>query len=364
VDITERIKAEEALKAASASYARNLIEASPDPLVTISAEGRITDVNKATEIATGCSRDELIGSDFSSYFTEPEKAAAGYKHVFTEGFVKDYPLAIKHKSGTVTDVLYNASVYRNEAGGVQGVFAAARDITKRKKLEKQLQDSERLAAIGATAGMVGHDIRNPLQAIISDIYLAKSELSAMPDDKGKEGLKESIEGIEKNVEYINKIVADLQDYARPLTPVVKEIDLEKICQDILLRSNMPKNVEASCQIDEQTKQVMTDPELLIRIVTNLVINGVQAMPQGGKLTLRSYRQQGDLIIEVKDTGIGMPKKVKDKLFTPLFTTKSKGQGFGLAVVKRVTEAMNGTISVESEEGNGTTFRIRLPPPEK
>jgi PAS domain S-box-containing protein len=136
IDITERKKAEEALQAASA-YTRNLIEASLDPLVTISADGKIMDVNSATELTTGVPRNELIGTDFSDYFMEPEKAREGYQRVFREGFVRDYPLAIRHTSGKVTDVLYHATVFRNETGVSQGVFAAARDITERKEIEKR-----------------------------------------------------------------------------------------------------------------------------------------------------------------------------------------------------------------------------------
>ena len=132
---------EEALRAALL-YARNLIEFSLDPLVTISAEGRITDVNTATEKITGMSRERLIGSDFADYFTEPEMARAGYQKVFAQGQVVDYPLAIRHTSGAIADVLYNASVYRNEQGKVLGVFAAARDITERKKAEEALSSSK------------------------------------------------------------------------------------------------------------------------------------------------------------------------------------------------------------------------------
>ena len=157
IDITDRKRAEEALHEikdqlevrvqertaelaqiaaalrVTSLYARSLIEASLDPLVTISPDGKITDVNKATEEATGVPRATLIGRDFSDYFTEPEKARAGYKKVLAEGFVRDYPLTIRHVSGRTMDVLYNATVYRNEAGQVQGVFAAARDITDRRR---------------------------------------------------------------------------------------------------------------------------------------------------------------------------------------------------------------------------------------
>jgi PAS domain S-box-containing protein len=132
VDVTAHKQAQTALRSTSL-YARSLIEASLDPLVTISPKGKITDVNKATELVTGLSRENLIGSDFSNYFTEPKKAKEGYQKVLSEGQVKDYPLSIRHKSGHITDVLYNATVYKNEAGEVQGVFAAARDVTVQKQ---------------------------------------------------------------------------------------------------------------------------------------------------------------------------------------------------------------------------------------
>jgi PAS domain S-box-containing protein len=127
----------------SAGYARSLLEASLDPLVTISAEGKITDVNEASVQVTGVPRERLIGTDFSNYFTEPEKAREGYRKVFSEGYVRDYPLAIRHASGRLTEVLYNASVYKDEQGKVLGVFAAARDITERKRAEERIQQQSK-----------------------------------------------------------------------------------------------------------------------------------------------------------------------------------------------------------------------------
>src|SRR5680860_369980 len=114
------------------NYVRSLIEASLDPLVTISAEGKITDVNEASVKVTGVPREKLIDTDFSNYFTDPKKAQEGYLQVFEKGFVADYPLTIKHKNGKLTDVLYNASVYKDDKGNVLGVFAAARDVTEQK----------------------------------------------------------------------------------------------------------------------------------------------------------------------------------------------------------------------------------------
>jgi PAS domain S-box-containing protein len=140
-DITERERAQEALRQANA-YNRSLLETSLDPLVTIGPDGKITDVNAATEAVTGCARATLIGTDFSDYFTDPEKARAGYRQVFHEGLVRDYPLELRHRDGRIRSVLYNASIYRDERGNVAGVFAAARDITERKRAEEALRQRE------------------------------------------------------------------------------------------------------------------------------------------------------------------------------------------------------------------------------
>ncbi len=142
MEVTARKQVEEKLGAAS-QYARSLIEASLDPFVTISADGKITDVNEATVKVTGIPREQLIGTDFSNYFTEPEKAREGYQQVFAKGFVTDYPLTIRHKNGRLTDVLYNASVYKDTRGNVLGVFAAARDVTARKRAEEELAEQRR-----------------------------------------------------------------------------------------------------------------------------------------------------------------------------------------------------------------------------
>jgi signal transduction histidine kinase len=287
--------------------------------------------------------------------------------------VKDYPLAIKNSTGRIKNVLYNATVYRNDKDEIQGVFAAARDITELKKAEaealesaKKLKDAERLATIGATAGMVGHDIRNPLQSITSDVFLVKSELAELSDSENKRNAIESLSEIENNIDYINKIVADLQDYARPLNPRAQESNIKTIIQETLSKQKLSKNLKVAVDIDESSQKVMADPDYIKRIVSNLILNAIQAMPNGGKLTVKANKdkQSGDYILSVEDTGVGIPDEIKDKLFTPMFTTKSKGQGFGLAVVKRMTETLGGTVTFESEHGKGTKFIVRFPPPKE
>lgn len=223
----------------------------------------------------------------------------------------------------------------------------------------QLKHSERLSTIGMTAGMIGHDIRNPLQAIVSDIYLLKTDLASTPKSEVKEDIIESIDSIEENVAYINKIIADLQDYARPLNPNCISVNLQGLVTNTVQTITIPKNVTSLVDIDA-TLQMEIDTEFFRRILSNLVLNAIQAMPNGGNLTVSAYEKDGNVLINVEDTGTGIPEEIKPKLFTPMVTTKSKGQGLGLAVVKRLVEALNGTIRFESQKGKGTKFVIEMP----
>jgi PAS domain S-box-containing protein len=163
-DITERERVHEQLRSAL-QYARSLIEASPDSLVTISAEGKITDVNEATIRVTGVERGQLVGTDFSDYFTEPDRAREGYRQVFAQGFVTDYPLTIRHTGGDLTDVLYNGSLYKDAGGHVLGVFAAARDVTAQKRAEREVgkqraRELDRLAELERFQKLtVGRELR-------------------------------------------------------------------------------------------------------------------------------------------------------------------------------------------------------------
>jgi two-component system, NtrC family, sensor histidine kinase HydH len=224
------------------------------------------------------------------------------------------------------------------------------------------KNTERLATIGATAGMVGHDIRNPLQTITGELYLARETMKSMPDNEGKASMLESLEIIEEQIGYVNKIVSDLQDYARPLQPKLEEINLPEIVDTVLYSiSACDKNkIQVNFSISNNCKKITSDKTYLQRILQNLVNNSIQAMHGGGKLTISANCQSGKILISVQDTGDGIPEEIRAKMFTPLVTMKSKGQGFGLAVVKRLTEALGGTITFETELGKGTAFTLTLP----
>jgi signal transduction histidine kinase len=225
----------------------------------------------------------------------------------------------------------------------------------------KLKHSERLAAIGETAGMVGHDIRNPLQTITSSVYLAKEEVKSMPESIEKESLTESLETIENQVAYINKIVSDLQDFVKPLNPKIEENDLNTLVKDAFLSIAIPENIKVLISIEQNLPKLTVDKYFIKRVLINLIMNAIQAMPDGGTVTIEATHENGMALISVKDTGSGIPEEDKNKIFKPLFTTKSKGQGFGLSVCKRLVEAhSDGSIAFESEVGKGSKFTVKVP----
>ncbi|MFB3888884.1 MAG: PAS domain S-box protein [Candidatus Bathyarchaeia archaeon] len=383
-DITERKKAENELRE-TRNYLENLLNYANAPIIVWDREFRITLFNHAFEHLTGLSASSVAGQRLDILFPEDrkEQSMAYIKRTVEGEFLETVEIPIQSVDGSVKTVLWNsANIYDVAGRDIVATIAQGQDITARKQMQakveeyaknlekiveertSQLKDSERLAAIGQTAGMVGHDIRNPLQAITSDIYLVKTDLASMPESEEKKSMQESLEEMGKNVDYINKIVADLQDYARQLKPTISKISLGSIIRDLVKKHGVPRHVRVHVKLGKQADTVMADPDFLKRILSNLVANAVQAMPQEGELTICTYRETGRVVVTVEDTGVGIPDEIKPKLFTPLFTTKSKGQGFGLAVVKRMTEAINGTINFESEVGKGTKFTIELPPADK
>jgi signal transduction histidine kinase len=296
------------------------------------------------------------------------------------------PISFKDKPFVFPDQKERGTTYwdwtlqpiKSSQGTVEGLVFSLVETTERKRFQteleeyadrmealaemraKQLSQSERMAAIGQTAGMVGHDIRNPLQAIAGELYLAKSELDSLPDGQSKKNLRENIASIEENLYYIDKIVADLQDYTKPLKPSKESVKIEKAIEEALLIVNIPNKLSVNILIEKDFPELKADFPMLKRALINLIQNAVQAMPNGGNLKITAQTKNTNAQISVQDTGEGIPQEVQEKLFTPLFTTKSKGQGFGLAVVKRLIEAQNGEVTYKTQNGQGATFTIHLP----
>ncbi len=295
------------------------------------------------------------------------------------GEPSSFDYRIVHTDGSICDLHSERMIGEvDENGKAKRLVGIEQDITERKQLEhtleqysknlekiveertKQLQEKERLATIGETAGMVGHDIRNPLQAIVSELFLSRQAMAAAAGvGVDTKDTLESIDLIQDQVDYITKIVSDLQDYARPLNPEYIEVDVGALLVKVFGTINMPDKVRLSVDV-KGILRLKTDPTFVQRSLTNLVNNALQAMPEGGNLGLTAYKKENMIVIIVSDTGQGIPDVVKPNVFKPLMTTKAKGQGLGLAVVKRLIEGLNGKVSFESEEGKGSTFTIELP----
>jgi PAS domain S-box-containing protein len=374
-DITERRKTDNALRKQS-----SLVDLSPDAIIVKKTDDIITFWSQGAQSLYGYTKGEAIGQ--KSRVLLKTKLPEPYDEIISQ--LKRYgrwsgEKIHQTKSGReiIVDSRWLATC--DVQGKIDEILETNVDVTERKQLQnkleeyaknleklveertKQLKDSERLAAIGATAGMVGHDIRNPLQAITGDLYLAKTDLASIPESEEKQTIQESLTEIEKNIDYINKIVQDLQDFARPLKPNVEETDLKLVIDQLLAKNGLPENINVSVKVESGARLFVADSTFINRIMYNLVNNAIQAMPKGGQLFIHVYKESNDVVISVKDTGVGIPEAVKGKLFTPMFTTKSKGQGFGLAVIKRMTEALGGTVTFESQEGKGTTFTVHIPP---
>jgi PAS domain S-box-containing protein len=224
-----------------------------------------------------------------------------------------------------------------------------------KKSQKQLLKAQRLAVIGELAGMVGHDLRNPLTSINGAAYYVKKRLSSKIDGK----VKEMLDLIGKNIVYSNKIINDLLDYSREIKLDITETNPKSIIKEALSLVEIPKNVEV-IDLTEGKAKIKVDNAKIKRAFVNILKNAVEAMPKGGTLTTKSRKSDGSLKFVFSDTGVGISKKAMEKLWTPLFTTKAKGMGFGLAICKRVIEAHGGSISVKSSRGKGTTFTVIIP----
>jgi PAS domain S-box-containing protein len=224
-----------------------------------------------------------------------------------------------------------------------------------KEAQEQLVKSERLAAIGQVAAMVGHDLRNPLTGIKGAAYYLKTKPALKTDKK----TMEMLELIEKDIEYSNKIITDLLEYSREVHLELTETTPRSIVSETLSLLEVPKNVEI-INLTQDEPRTKVDIEKLNRFFVNLIKNAFDAMPKGGKLTIKSIRTHDNVELAFTDTGMGMTKEQMGKIWTPFFTTKAKGMGLGLPICKRIVEAHGGHISVQSMAGLGTTFTVTIP----
>ncbi|MBK6967518.1 MAG: PAS domain S-box protein [Bacteroidales bacterium] len=390
----EKEKREEELRVAN--YARSLIEASLDPLVTINPVGKITDMNEATVNITGINREHLTGTNFLDYFTEPEKAREVYQEVFARGSVADSPLTLRHKDGKLTDVLFNGSVYKDDRGNVLGVVVVARDITEAKKNERELTEAmvfaelatglaedakikaENAAHIAENAvkakqqflSNMSHEIRTPMNAIIGFTkVLLKTDLSVKQ--------KEYLTAIKMSGDALIVLINDILDLAKvdsgkmsfEQTPFKMELSISAMLH-LFETKIREKNLQLVKEYDKRIPEVMVgDPVRLHQVILNLLSNAVKFTSKG-RITISvrlvdEDETKASIEFSVTDTGIGIEKDKIKSIFENFQQATSGtsrlfgGTGLGLAIVKQLVEAQHGTISVKSKPGEGSTFSFIL-----
>ena len=389
----ERQRAMEALEKANA-YNRSLLEASLDPLVTISPDGKITDVNSAAEKVTGCLREELIGADFSDYFTDPEKARLGYQQVFKEGLVQDYELEVRHRDGSTTPVLYNASVYRDQGGEVVGVFAAARDITTRKRAEEEvrrlneeLEQRVRLRTAQLEASnkelesfsySVSHDLRAPLRAVDGFSRILLEEYRSQLPSKAQRYL----DFVRDGASHMGNLIDGLLALSRLGRQELKRRPVE--VAEIVRQSmdDLQADVEGSAAefVVGSLPSCDADPLLLRQVFVNLLSNALKFSRKRekvrieiGALRAREAAQGREPVLRlldpdswvyyVRDNGVGFDMRYADKLFGVFQRLhrqeEFKGTGIGLATVQQIVHKHGGQVWAEAEVGKGATFYFTL-----
>lgn len=382
-------------------YSLTLIEASRDPLFAISPEGKVTDMNEATVNVTGVTREDLMGTDFSGYFTEPDKAREGYQQVFAKGFVADYPLTIK--DGVLTDVLFNGSVYKDDRGNVLGAVVVARVITEQKRTEKELIEARIFAELATTIAEeakgkaesatliaeeatriaedavkakqqflsnMSHEIRTPMNAIIGFTKVVlKTDLTPKQ--------KEYLTAIKISGDALIVLINDILDLAKvdagkmtfEQTPFKMALSISAMLH-LFETKIQEKNLVLEKEYDSRIPEVLIgDPVRLHQIILNLVSNAVK-FTNAGKITVSVHLQSEDeeqatIRFAVTDTGIGIAQEKIAKIFENFQQATSGtsrvfgGTGLGLAIVKQLVEPQGGTIQVESKIDEGSTFSFTL-----
>jgi PAS domain S-box-containing protein len=360
-------------------YTRSLIESNIDALITTDPRGIISDVNQQMEALTGCTRDELIGAPFKNYFTDPERAEAAITRVLREGKVTNYELTAHARDGKETVVSYNATTFHDRDRKLQGVFAAARDITERKQFEHVLQENNvELEGAKATAekanlakseflSSMSHELRTPLNAVLGFAQLMASET---PPPSAAQ--KSSIDQILQAGWYLLRLINEILDLAMiesgKVTMSHEPMSLTDVlqdCQAMIEPQATKRGIQMTFPRFDNQLYVHADRTRVKQVVINLLSNAIKYNRDGGAVIVQCVPTAENRIrVSVRDTGAGLGSEQLAQLFQPFNrlgqeTSSEEGTGIGLVVTKQLVELMGGEIGVESSVGVGSVFWFEL-----
>jgi PAS domain S-box-containing protein len=359
-------------------YTRSLIESNIDAIMTTNPSGIITDVNKQMEALTGCTRDELIGAPFKNFFTDPERAEAGIKQVLSEKKITNYELTARARDGKQTVVSYNATTFYDRNGMLQGVFAAARDITERKRLDQVLQDNnaelESAKFMAEKANLaksiflsnMSHELRTPLNAILGFAQLLEGS-TPPPTPSQVVRLNQIVKAGWYLLELINEIL-DLALIESGRLSLSREpvslTDVMHECQGMIESQAQQRSIKLIFPQFDTPCFVSADRTRVKQVLVNLLTNAIKYNRRQGTVEVRCTSTPERIHISVKDSGAGLAPEKLVQLFQPFNrlgqeSGSEEGTGIGLVVAKQLVELMGGTIGVKSTVGVGSEFWIEL-----
>ncbi len=345
-------RAQEQLKLLS-----NTVKSSLDGITLMDSEGTLTFANESAQKMWGYTAAEMGQLNLSRLYS-PGSAALITSEIIPgsrAGAWSGELVAIR-KDGTEFPVFLTTSPVHNEEGKMAAIVSVHRDITETRNMRDKVIRSERLAAVGELASGVGHELRNPLNVIRNCLYL----LNMMLDGKADEELLNTLKLADRQVDISNRIVSDLLDFTRVRLPSLGKVDLNQLVRESLSWIVVPENVTVVDRLDGDSLTVKVDSEQVGRAFANIITNAIQSISGKGELRLSTGTQDEHAWVKFEDTGCGITEENLHKLFEPLFTTKPKGIGLGLAITKRLVEQNGGLIKVASQVGKGTAFTIELP----
>lgn len=338
-------------------YLENLLENANDVIYTLDLDQQFTYVNSKVN-AWGYRKDDLIGRPYLSLLSRRHRGRR-LKNTLDIGAKQVYEVEVVTRLGEPRAVMVSVSPLHGVNGEVLGVLGIARDMTETKKLERQIRNAEKLASVGKLAAGVAHEINNPLGGILNCLYNLRK---GTPSPARQE---EYWASMEHGVRRVQKIVRQLLDFSQQHEPAFSPADINHIVDQVLTLTThlfAPNHIRLEVMAGHGLPHVLVDRHMIEQVLMNLILNAVQAMKNGGVLTLRTSVVEGVCRVDVQDTGSGIPASVLPRVFDPFFTTKSEGEGtgLGLSVTLGIVERHGGKILVESEVGKGSTFTLCLP----
>jgi two-component system sensor histidine kinase HydH len=341
------------------TYATNVVEHMPNGLISVDADGVIRTVNNRAREIFG-----LTGGTLADERLELKKKMRTFSRPLVNALRKERTILERRvdytqDGGESIPLAVSAARLISDAGEDLGTVFILRDLREIKELEERVSRSERLAALGSLAAGVAHEIRNPLSSIkgFAEFFLKKNP----PESTDRQYSEVMIQEVER----LDRVISSLLDYAHPKEPVREKTSFADIihrCIALIKDDAQAKGIDVAVEIATGIPFVQVDRDQITQILLNIVLNGLDAMQQGGRLAIRCFmgEEEKSIIIEIADTGHGIPAKELPRIFDPFYTTKKTGTGLGLAIAHRIVENHGGTLAVKNTSRSGTTFRIVLP----